>query len=113
MQGADGEMQEPVAASKEFIGRSHRQTGEPNRRRGMLIELAHCHQRVDPIREEAVLELFVVRLEEPLERAQVNDIVVDHEDASTRCVPGPRTVLRPAVPCVPFAGTTYAVGSNQ
>src|SRR5262249_38543530 len=34
-------------------------------------------------------------------------------DVSTRCVPGPRTVLRPAVPCVPLAATVYAVGSNQ
>src|SRR6185503_17098145 len=31
----------------------------------------------------------------------------------TCCVPGPRTVLRPAVPCVPLAGTAYAVASNQ
>src|SRR3954471_12614159 len=34
-------------------------------------------------------------------------------DASTRSVPGPRTVLRPAVPWVPAAVTVYAVGSNQ
>src|SRR5262249_30995427 len=31
----------------------------------------------------------------------------------TCCVPGPRTVLRPALPCVPAAGTVYAVGSNH
>src|SRR5262245_52546005 len=30
-------------------------------------------------------------------------------EKSTRCVPGPRSVFRPAVPCVPVAGTTYAV----
>src|SRR5438132_4340756 len=34
-------------------------------------------------------------------------------DRFTCCVPGPRTVLRPAVPCVPAAGTEYAVLSNQ
>src|SRR5262249_26274412 len=32
---------------------------------------------------------------------------------STRWVPGPMTVLRPAVPCVPAAVATYAVGSNH
>src|SRR5262249_12473273 len=31
----------------------------------------------------------------------------------TSCVPGPRSVLRPALPCVPAAGTEYAVASNQ
>src|SRR5205807_3190569 len=31
----------------------------------------------------------------------------------TCCVPGPRNVLRSAVPCVPAAGTVYAVVSNQ
>src|SRR5260221_10031562 len=34
-------------------------------------------------------------------------------DRLTSWVPGPRTVLRPAVPCVPSAGTAYALGSNH
>src|SRR2546422_4499653 len=34
-------------------------------------------------------------------------------EKSTCCVPGPRIVLRPAVPCLPASGTAYAATSNQ